>query len=61
MVVSISIIFIGLRTSLRIAGAMYRVQNEIDKVLSGKIDGHIKVRKDDEFQSFVNQINALLC
>lgn len=51
---------IALEVSNRIAGPVYRLEKELDAVLSGQTRGPINLRKDDELKPLTGKINKLL-
>lgn len=51
---------IALELSHRIAGPLYRLERELEEVLSGKKHEPIKVRSKDELKSLVDKINKFL-
>ena len=51
---------IALEVSNRIAGPIYRLEKELDAVLSGQVRGPINLRKDDELKPLTSKINKLL-
>lgn len=51
---------IALEVSNRIAGPVYRLEKELDAVLSGQSRGPINLRKDDELKPLTAKINKLL-
>ena len=51
---------IGLFYSHRLAGPVYRINADLQKVLNGERGVRISLRKDDKFHDLAEQINALI-
>ncbi|MDP2941239.1 MAG: hypothetical protein Q8N85_03175 [Candidatus Omnitrophota bacterium] len=51
--------WVALELSHRIAGPVYRIEKELDELLSGKKVAPIKLRKKDELKNLVEKINRL--
>lgn len=51
---------ISLELSHRAAGPLYRMEKELDERIRGQKQGPIKLRKNDEFKSFVDKLNKVL-
>ena len=51
---------VAVKVSHRIAGPLYRLEKEIEEIVSGRKSGPIKLRKDDELHSFASKINKLI-
>ncbi len=52
--------FAAMELSHRIAGPVYRIEKELDGVLSGAKHGPIILRKKDELKNIVEKINKIL-
>lgn len=50
----------GLIASFRIAGPMYRLEKELNRVAEGSSPKRIVFRKGDEFQSIADSVNVIL-
>lgn len=50
----------ALEFSNRIAGPIYRLERELDKVISGERVSHIRLRKNDELKVLADKINKLI-
>ncbi|NCB07810.1 MAG: HAMP domain-containing protein [Bacteroidia bacterium] len=59
-VVLIVIWFVALELSHRIAGPIYRLEKELDSMISGKSQGPIKLRPRDELKALADKINRLV-
>ncbi len=59
-VISILLLLWGLVISHRIAGPIYRLEQELDKISKGDFSLRIKFRKKDEFASIAQGINKVL-
>ncbi|MDD5503953.1 MAG: hypothetical protein PHV77_01395 [Candidatus Omnitrophica bacterium] len=59
-VVLIVIWFVALELSHRIAGPIYRLEKELDSMISGKSQGPIKLRPRDELKALADKINKLV-
>jgi methyl-accepting chemotaxis protein len=55
-----AILRIALIYSNRIIGPIPRIERELDRVLAGDKSVRIKTRNNDELNSFINKINAVL-
>jgi len=51
---------IALELSHRISGPLFRLERELQERISGKGQGHIRLRPKDEFKVLVDKINKLL-
>jgi hypothetical protein len=63
IVLPISILFIwflALELSHRIAGPLFRLEKDLDEVISGSKKEHIKIRQKDELRPLVERINKLI-
>jgi hypothetical protein len=57
----LSIWFVALELSHRIAGPLFRLEKELDERIAGKTSGgEIKLRKKDELRPLVDKINKLI-
>ena len=56
----LAIWFMALELSNRIAGPIYRLEKELDRIISGEKSTHIKLRKNDELKSLADKINRLM-
>ena len=54
------LLFWGLVLSHRFAGPLARIEEDLDKVLSGDKSIRLKVRDDDDIKSIVNKLNKLI-
>ncbi len=52
--------FLGLRYSHRIAGPVYRISKDIDRVLQGEQGVRVKLRSKDRLQELSIQVNRLI-
>ena len=59
-VISILLLFWGLVISHRIAGPVYRLEQDLKKIAEGDFSLRIKLRKKDEFASIAKAINKVL-
>jgi len=60
LIIMILIMVIGIFYSHRMAGPIYRMEQDIKKVLAGEKDLRIKVRKKDKFKELAELINKLI-
>ncbi|MFH1868795.1 MAG: hypothetical protein ABH843_07475 [Candidatus Omnitrophota bacterium] len=56
----VSIWFMALELSHRIAGPIYRLEKELDKLLAGEKVSQIRLRKNDELKPLADKINRLV-
>ncbi|MDD5634757.1 MAG: hypothetical protein PHW46_05740 [Candidatus Omnitrophica bacterium] len=52
-------VYIGIRLSHRIAGPIFRIENYIDKLMSGDYSQDLTLRKGDELQSIADKLSKL--
>ncbi len=60
LLLMIAFSFIGVRYTNRIAGPVFRVQSDIDRVLGGEDDVRINFREKDHFRELSVSVNRLL-
>ncbi len=60
LIILIVISVIGVFYSHKIAGPVYRIQEDIKKVLDGEKDIVIKLRKKDKLKELAEQVNKLI-
>ena len=65
LLVALPIVFgvmllISVYVSHKIAGPMYRLERELDKISSGDYSGRITLRSKDELKEIADKINTLL-
>ncbi len=58
IVISIATIFLTLYTSHKIAGPLYRIEKELEKLEEGDLTVSIKLRSGDEIQYLAEKLNA---
>lgn len=59
-IISVAILFWGLIVSHRIAGPVYRLEKDLERMEKGELGLRIKIRKKDELGSIAEGINRLL-
>jgi len=59
-VIAVALLLWGLLISHRIAGPIYRLEKELDKISKGDFSLRIKFRKKDELASIAEGINKIL-
>lgn len=59
-VISLAILFWGLIVSHRIAGPVYRLEKDLEKIENGDLAFRIRLRRKDELVSIAEGINRLL-
>ncbi len=59
-IISILLLFWGLIISHRIAGPVYRLEQDLEKIAKGDFSLRIKLRKKDELSSIAEGINKVL-
>jgi len=59
-VIAVAVLFWGLLISHRIAGPVYRLEKELDKIAKGDFSLRIKFRRKDELASVAAGINKVL-
>jgi len=60
LVIMIILTIFGIRYSHRIAGPVFRINSDIDKVLQGKTGIRIKLREKDRLQQVALKVNKLI-
>jgi methyl-accepting chemotaxis protein len=60
LAIMIMVIVIGLYTSHRIAGPVYRIAVDIDRVLSGERGVRVSLRRQDALADFAEKVNQLI-
>ena len=60
LIILIVISIIGIFYSHKIAGPVYRIQEDIKRVLGGEKDVVIKLRKNDKLKELAEQVNKLI-
>ena len=48
---------VGILTTFRIAGPLYRMELHLKKIINGEATGPCTIRKGDKLQDFVNLLN----
>lgn len=56
--VGFALAWLGVRTSHRIFGPVYRIRKSLEAVRAGEIPGPIHLRNKDEFQELASDLNA---
>ena len=56
---ALSVIILTLFTSHKIAGPLYRVKKEIDRLKQGDLTSSCRIRKNDQLQNLANDISDL--
>ena len=59
-IISAVILFWGLLISHRIAGPLYRLEKELDRISKGDFSLRLKIRRNDELGPIVKGINKIL-
>jgi methyl-accepting chemotaxis protein len=60
LVIMVIIAIIGVFFSHRIAGPIYRIEQDISRIISGERNVKIRIRKRDALDSLVHKINQLI-
>ncbi len=60
LLIMVFVIVVGIMTSLRVAGPVFRVQRDIDRFLSGESGVRVRVRRKDSFPELAEKVNQLL-
>lgn len=58
--ISIAVIAVTLFVSHKIAGPMYRFENELKEVSQGNLTKHITLREEDQMTDIVDELNAMI-
>ena len=59
-IISVALLFWGLLISHRIAGPIYRLERELDRIAQGDFSLRLKIRRKDELGSIAEGINKVL-
>ena len=60
LIIMVIIVIFGIFYSHRIAGPLYRIQTDIEKVLDGSKDVRINLRKRDKMKPLANLLNHMI-
>ena len=60
IVIMLLLIIVGIFLTHRMAGPIFRVQADIDKVLSGEKNVRVKFRRHDAFPELAEKVNKLI-
>jgi methyl-accepting chemotaxis protein len=60
LVIMVLLIIMGIFMTHRIAGPVYRVQKDIERVLDGEKGVRVKFRKGDSFPELAEKVNSLI-
>lgn len=60
LVIMVFLIIAGIFLTHRIAGPVYRIQIDIDRVLAGENDVQVRVRRHDAFPELAEKVNELI-
>jgi methyl-accepting chemotaxis protein len=60
LAIMIMVIVVGLYTSHRIAGPVYRIADDIDRALSGERGVRVSLRRQDALADFAEKVNQLI-
>lgn len=52
--------FVTLLVSHKIAGPMYRFENDIQRIATGNLKDRIRIRQGDQFQEMANSLNQMI-
>lgn len=60
LAIMILVIAVGISTTHRIAGPVYRMQSDIERVLSGELHARVRLRRGDAFPELADKVNELI-
>ncbi len=60
LAIMVILIVVGIGVTHRIAGPVYRVQRDIDRVLAGEKGVRVRFRKGDSFPELAEKVNQLI-
>ena len=60
LLIMIIVSIIGIRYSHRIAGPVYRIKHDIERVLAGETGVKVKLRSADRLQDLADRVNQLI-
>lgn len=60
LVIMVLLVIMGIFVTHRIAGPVYRVQKDIERVLRGEKGVRVKFRKGDSFPELAEKVNSLI-
>ena len=60
LAIMVLVIVVGIFTTHRIAGPVYRSESDIERVLSGERGVRVRLRKGDAFPDLAEKVNRLI-
>jgi len=60
LVIMVLVIVVGIFTTHRVAGPVYRIETDIDRVLAGEKGVRVHVRRHDSFPDLAEKVNQLI-
>lgn len=60
LLIMLIVIVAGIFTTHRIAGPIYRMESDIDRVLSGETHARVRLRRGDAFPELAEKVNELI-
>lgn len=60
LVIGLIVIMVTLLASHKIAGPMFRFEQDIDKIAAGDLKSRIDIRKEDQFQAIATSLNNMI-
>jgi methyl-accepting chemotaxis protein len=60
LVIMALVVVVGIFTTQRIAGPVYRIESDIDRVLSGEEGVRVRLRGRDSFPDLAEKVNQLI-
>jgi hypothetical protein len=60
LAIMVIMIVVGIFTSHRVAGPVYHIESEIDRVLAGERGVHVRLRRHDSFPDLAEKVNQLI-
>jgi methyl-accepting chemotaxis protein len=60
LAIMILVVAVGILTTHRIAGPVYRMQSDIERVLSGELHARVRLRRGDAFPELADKVNELI-
>jgi hypothetical protein len=60
IVIMILVVVVGIVSTHRVAGPIYRMENDIDRVLSGESHARVRLRRGDAFPELAEKVNELI-
>jgi methyl-accepting chemotaxis protein len=58
--IMVLVVVVGIVSTHRVAGPVYRMESDIDRVLSGQLHARVRLRRGDAFPGLAEKVNELI-